>query len=62
MKHDVAARHETVNNLKNFACLRIPFRHGVAKHAAAFRAVAVITQLLIEYGEPLYKVEYHDNY
>jgi hypothetical protein len=63
MKADVAARHETVNKrLKQYGCLTTRFRHDVAKHAACFRAVAVLTQLAIEYGEPLYQVAYSDNY
>jgi hypothetical protein len=54
-----AARHETVNNcLKMFECLRQRFRHGVAAHVACFRAVAIIVQLQIEYGESLFDVEY----
>ena len=63
MKKDVASRHETVNKrLKQYGCLTQRFRHSVAKHAACFRAVAVLTQLAIEYGEPLYQVDYSDDY
>ena len=57
----VASRHETVNKrIKIFNCLTHPFRHGIAKHAACFRAVTVITQLAIENGEPLFQVQYDD--
>jgi len=63
MKSAVASRHETVNKrLKQYGCLTQRFRHGVAQHAACFRAVAVLTQLAIQYGKPLYAVEYTDNY
>jgi hypothetical protein len=57
----VRARHETVNGrFKNFGCLSGIFRHGVAKHSSAFRAVAAITQLALDNGEPLFSVNYDD--
>lgn len=62
MKKDVASRHETVNQrLKLYTCLVDRFRHGVEKHAACFRAVAVMTQIAIENGEPLFDVNYNDH-
>ena len=61
MKKRVASRHETVNcRLKLFKCLVEAFRQNISKHAACFRAVAVITQLAIESGEPLFEVHYSD--
>jgi hypothetical protein len=60
-KKNVRARHETVNKrFKQFGCLLERFRHDKTKHGDAFRAVAVITQLAIENGEPLFDVEYDD--
>lgn len=53
------ARHETGNG--RFAvwnCLKYVFRHDVRKHSEIFRAVATITQLSIENGEPLFPVDY----
>ena len=53
------SRHETANNrLKMFGILRQKYRHGLEKHYMCFRAVAVITQLSIKHGHPLYQVEY----
>ena len=61
MKKRVASRHETVNcHLKLFKCLVEAFRQRISKHAACFHAVAVITQLAIESGEPLFEVHYSD--
>jgi hypothetical protein len=61
MMGGIAARHEAANNrLKMFECLKQRFRHGVASHAACFRAVAVVVQLQIEFGEPLFDAEYSD--
>ena len=61
MKSDVAARHETVNNrLKMFQCLTQQFRHSFARHASCFRAAAVVLQLSIDYGEPLFQVDYEN--
>jgi len=60
----VRSRQETVNaRFKFWGCLRQRFRHAikdVSKHSMCFRAVAVITQLEIEHGEPLFKVQYRD--
>lgn len=63
MRGRLRMRHETVNErLKHFTCLTERFRHDAEKHAAAFRAVAVLTQLAIEGGEELMDMrEYDDN-
>jgi len=59
LKADVRARHETVNKrFKQFGALKQVFRHDLDKHKAVFEAVAVITQLGINLGEPLYEVQY----
>ena len=55
------ARHETVNSrFKNNQVLVKRFCHSLAFHSACFRAVAVISQLIIENGEPLFDVQYSD--
>lgn len=55
----VRKRHETVNKrMKHFGCLKKVFRHGSRKHALCFRAIAVIVQLSLEMGEPLFEVDY----
>ena len=63
MQARVRSRHETVNKrMKQFGCLRQPFRHhDFAKHSSCFRAVAVLTQVAIEFGETLFEVEYSDS-
>lgn len=54
---DILARHETVNKrLKHFNVLKVPFRHSLKFHASCFHAVAVLTQLSIENGSPLFQV------
>ena len=61
MHQRVRSRHETVNKrFKQWGCMRQLFHHGVLEHSAAFRAVAVLTQLALEHGEPLFEVEYDD--
>lgn len=58
----VRTRQETVNKrFKQFNILHRCFRHEVQKHQPAFGAVAVITQLSIERGEPLYTVDYDES-
>jgi hypothetical protein len=63
MQNRVRSRHETINKrLKQWGCLRQQFRHhDVAKHSSCFRAVAVLTQLSIEFGETAFQVEYSDS-
>jgi len=63
MQNRVRSRHETVNKrMKQFQCLRAnPFRHSIDKHSKCVRAVAVLTQLAIEEGEPLFEVDCSDN-
>ena len=55
------ARHETANKrFKQWAILKNTFRHEVSKHGPVFKAVAVITQLAIQYdNEPLFSVKYY---
>ena len=51
------ARHETVNRrIKQFAIARQRFCHKLSRHSCCFHAVANLTQLMIERGEPLFDV------
>ena len=58
----VMKRHETLNGrLKNWGILEQVFRQrDITRHADVLRAVAIITQLTIENGKPLFQVEYDD--
>jgi hypothetical protein len=61
MQGCVRAHHETLNRrLKNWGILSQVFRHDIRCHGDVFWACAVITQLTIEHGEPLFVVEYGD--
>jgi hypothetical protein len=52
------ARHEMLNGrLKTWGILSQVFRHHITMHGDVFRACAVMTQLTIENGEPLFEVE-----
>jgi len=49
--------------MKQFGCLKQVFWHAddlAYERTPAFRAVAMITQLSIDDGEPLFSVEYND--
>jgi hypothetical protein len=46
--------------LKNWGILSQVFCHDIMQHGDVFRACAVVTQLTIENGEPLFKVEYKE--
>lgn len=63
MRSRVRARHETVNKrFKNFGCMKQVFRQeDLVWHSACFRAVAVITQLSFDAGEPVFDVDYDDS-
>ena len=54
------AANPTENLLKNWEILKQVYRHDIIEHGDFFRAVAVITQLSIENGEPLFEVDYTD--
>ncbi len=61
MQGCIRARHETLNGrLKNWGILSQVFHHDIWHHGVVLRACAVITQLTIEHGEPLFAVEYGD--
>lgn len=56
-KSRARARHETFNSrLKNFRCLEVRFRNGIAKHKIVFEAICVICQYQLENGSPLFDV------
>ena len=58
----VRGRHETVNwQFKQWGVLHRVFRHQVSKHKDCFFAVAVMTELSLENGEPLFGVVYDEN-
>ena len=60
MQGRVRARHETLNGrLKNWGILGQVFCRNVLLHGMVFWASAVLTQLTIENGEPLFEVEYY---
>ena len=62
VRNCVRARQETVNKrFKQFQALCQPFRHNLDKHAAVFNSVAVLTQLSIQNGEPLFQVDGYDD-
>ena len=57
-KRKILAWHETVNRrIKQFYCMSQRFRHSLNLHPRFFHAVANLTQLMIENGEPLYCVD-----
>ena len=57
----VRARHETFNKrLKQWGSMRNVWHHGPTKHATAVRAVAVINQIILQFQQPLFHVQYND--
>jgi hypothetical protein len=53
-------RHETANKrFKQWGCLSETYRHHIGFHQHVFNAVAVITEVILECGEPLFPVEYN---
>lgn len=58
-KFTVRARHETVNKrFKQFGILNQRFRHPKEKHGEVLMSIAVITQISIRNGYPLFPVQY----
>jgi len=61
MQGRVRAHHKTLNGrLKNWGILSQVYRHHIMTHGDVFRACAVVTQLTIQDGEPLFEVEYEN--
>ena len=61
MQQRVRNRQETVNNrFKNWGILRQRYRHDIVDHGDAFRCVAMLTQLSIDFGDKLFSVGYRD--
>ena len=59
MQKRVQRRHETVNaHLKSFWVLEQVYRHNATQHGYVFWAVAVLVQLSIKNGDPLFDVNY----
>ena len=62
LRSRVRNRHETANKVcKVWYCLAHVLKHGLLEHSSMFRAVAVICQVAIENGEPLFSVDYDDS-
>ena len=54
-------RQETINmRIKQWEICKQTYRHDISQHGYVFRAVAVIVQIAIENGEPLFEVDYSD--
>ena len=61
MQARVRSRHETINGrFKTWGILSQVYRHDITRHGEVFRAIAIITQLAIENGSPLFQVDYED--
>jgi hypothetical protein len=61
MQGRLRSRHKTFNaRLKFWGILGQRYRHDILKHGNIFYACAIISQLEIEDGEPLFAVEYGD--
>jgi hypothetical protein len=54
-------RHETINGrFKTWGILQQTYRHDIRRHGEVFQAIAIMTQLAISNGSPLFSVEYED--
>jgi hypothetical protein len=54
-------RHETINGrFKTWGILQQMYRHDIRRHGEIFQAIAIMTQLAISNGSPLFSVEYED--
>ncbi len=59
MQGRVRVHHEMLNRwLKNWGILSQVYRHDIMQHGNIFRACAVVMQLTIKNGEPLFEVEF----
>lgn len=57
--NEARARHETINSrFKRWGILRFPYRHDLQRHGVYFNAIAVVTQMEIDAGYPVWRVNY----
>ena len=57
----VRSRHKMINGrFKTWGILKNTYRHNIRRHGEVFRAIAIVTQLGIDNGEPLFRVDYED--
>ena len=62
LANTVRGRQEHVNKrFKQWQILHRVFRHDVQKHQPVFMAIAVITEVTLENGEPLFQIAYLDD-
>ncbi len=63
MQSAARSHHETLNgHLKNWGILEKVYHHDITVHRTVSYACAVITQVTIANREPLFDVEYGDEY
>ena len=56
------ARHEGINKFfKQWGALKQVFRHELWKHEFVFKAIANITELIIEHESPVFELEFDEN-
>jgi len=61
MKSRARYHHETINGrFKTWGILQQTYRQDIRRHDEVFRAIAIMTQLAISNGSPLFSVEYED--
>ena len=61
MQQRVRNHQESINSrFKNWGALQQVWRHDIDKHGAAFRAIAIVSQLSINSGEKLFECGYRD--
>ena len=58
MYGEIRARHETINRrFKQFSIRNGTFRHSLKLHGFVFHAVAKLTFVSMELGEPLFEID-----
>ncbi|KAG7366458.1 hypothetical protein IV203_029128 [Nitzschia inconspicua] len=61
MQQKVRSRHETINKrFKQWRIMKNIYMGSIEHHGGFFRTVAIVTQLCIEHGEPLFSIAYED--
>jgi hypothetical protein len=61
MQSRVRSCQETINRcFKTWGILNKVYCHDIRRHGVVFQAIAIITQLAIENGSPLFQVKYED--
>ena len=59
--HPYLVNEPIIGHFKTWGILQHTYHHDIRRHGEVFRVIAIMTQLSISNGSPLFSVEYKDS-